>query len=268
MSVPEGRASPLSSARNLIAVFSLASSLLVVFIALPLIILVTVAGRTGLNEALSSREAIHSVMLSFYASGLAATLAALLGIPLAYLLSRSRPRGAGLLEAVLDLPLVLPHTVAGIAVLLAFNSRAAVGSILAGMGFRVEDSFWGIVLAMLFVSAPFMVNMARQGFDSIDPSLEHVARSLGAGPWKVFLTISVPLAWRSLLVGWLTAMARALSEVGAIMIVAYRPTVASVLVWEWFTTRGLAAAAGLSVLLLLASLAILAVMRIIGVRNR
>ncbi len=268
MREPEDKASPLSGATGLLTVFSLASSILIVFIVFPLIMIFGVAGTSGIREALSSSEAVHSIMLSLYASALAATIAAVFGVPLAYLLSRARLRGSELLEAVLDLPLVVPHTVAGIAVLLAFNSRSAVGSILAGAGFRVEDSFWGIVLAMLFVSTPFMVNLAREGFESIDVSLEHVARSLGAGPWKVFLTISVPLAWRGILVGWLTAMARALSEVGAIMIVAYRPMVASILVWEWFTTRGLAAAAGLSSLLLLASLAVLVAMRVVEGRGR
>ena len=260
--------SPLTGNRGFLFTFSLTASLLISFLLIPLGVLLVTAGLSGVMDVAMNREAITSILLSFEAGSLAATVSVLLGVPLAYLLSRVKFRGKGVVEGLLDLPLVIPHTVAGIVVLLAYSSRTPVGSVLSNFGLVVEDSFWGIVAAMLFVSAPFSVNFARQGFNAVDGGLEQVARSLGAGPFRVFFTVSFPLAARSILVGWLMALARAISEVGAIMIIAYHPIVGSVLVYEWFTTRGLKAAASLSVLLLAVSLLVLIGFRVVQKTGR
>jgi len=255
--------SPLSRAKNFLLTISILSSIIILFLLIPLIFLILVAGLEGVLEATKSREALFSIFLSMEAGAVAATISTIFGIPLAYLLSRTSFPGRSILEGLLDLPLVMPHTVAGIAILLAFSSRAPLGPFFTSLGLRVEDSLWGTIMAMSYVSAPFAVNFARQGFESIDISLEQVARSLGSSQFRVFFTVSLPLAIRSIITGWLMAMARAVSEVGAIMIVAYHPIVGSVLVYEWFTTRGLVAAASLSVLLLAASLMILVGLRIL-----
>ncbi len=261
----EGRyqVSPVERATGLLVALSGTASLLILFLLIPIAALLSVVGPEDLYRTATNPEALRAVELSLEAGAIAATLSTLLGVPLGYLLSRLGFRGKGILEALLDLPLVIPHSVAGVAILLAYNSRSPLGSALADLGFRVEDSFWGVVAAMTFVSAPFAVNFAREGFSSVDVGLEYVARSLGAGPLRMFLTISLPLAARSVATGWIMALARAVSEVGAVMMVAYHPTVGSVLVYEWFTTGGLGAAAALSTLLLATSLAVLAALRVV-----
>ena len=249
----------LSEARGFLLALSGLASVVVAVLTIPILFL-AVEGAPAISEALRA-EALRAVALSLEAGALSATLSTAFGVPLAYILSRLEFRGKGVVEGILDLPLILPHTVAGIAVLLAFSSRSPIGSALAPLGLRVEDSFWGIVLATTFVSAPFAVDFSRRGFDSVDVDLELVARSLGASPTRVFLTVSLPLASRAVATGWLMSMARAVSEVGAVMVVAYHPTVGSVLVLEWLAVRGLRAAAGLSLMLLAASLAVLAGLR-------
>lgn len=252
--------SPLAGARWFLIYLSGLASILIAALVIPLLLLLYIGGG-WLPETAGSLEALSAVALSLGAGAASASISTLFGTPLAYILSRLEFRGKSLIQGLLDLPLILPHTVAGIALLLAFNSRAPLGLLLSSAGLRVEDSLYGVVLAMVFVSSPFAVNFAKRGFDSVDLELEKVARSMGASAQRVFLTISLPLASRSILTGWLMSLARAISEVGAIMVVAYHPTVAGVLVYEWFLTRGLRAAAGLSVLLLLASLAILSGLR-------
>ena len=243
-------ASPLVGAKWFLITVSGFASILIAFLTIPLLFLITTAG-SEVFSVLTNTKAISSVLLSFETAVASATIPTVFGVPLAFILSRLDFKGKSIVEGILDLPLVLPHTVAGIAVLLAFNSRAPIGSLMTAIGLKVEDSLFGVILAMSFVSSPFAVNFARRGFDSVDIRLEQVARSLGAGPARVFATVSLPLASRSILIGWLMSMARAISEVGAVMIVAYHPTVGSVLVYEWFLTRGLKAASSLSVLLLI-----------------
>ena len=250
----------LLRSKGFLITVSAVASIAILFLLIPLAFLITIAGWEGIVETSASKEALSSILLSFEAGVIAATLSVLFGIPLAYILARLSFRGKGIISGLIDLPLVIPHTVAGIAILLAYNSRGPIGSLL---GIGVEDSLLGVIAAMSFVSAPFAINFAREGFEAIDVSLENVARSVGANAFKVFFTISIPLAMRSIIVGWLMALARAISEVGAIMIVAYHPIVSSVLVYEWFTTRGLKAAAGLSTLLLIFSLLVLIGLRVL-----
>ncbi len=246
--------------KKFLILFSAGASLLVLFILIPTFFLLFIAGPRGLSEVVTNREAWRSILLSFGAGAIAATISTSLAIPLAYLIARVEFKEKETLASLIDLPLVMPHTVAGIAVLLAFSSRSPIGTAL---GFGIEDSFWGIVAAMAFVSAPFPVNFAREAFESIDIGLEQVARTLGAGQLRTFLSISMPLALKGVLTGWAMALARAISEVGAIMIVVYHPVVGSVLVYEWYTTKGVYAAAGLSVLLLAVSLLVLVGIRVL-----
>lgn len=251
-------------AKGFLMLFSIWASLLILFIVLPLSFLLLVGSR-GFIEIAFDEGAWRSILLSLEAGALAATISTAFAVPLAYLMARVEFRGKEVLASILDLPIVIPHTVAGIAIILAFSSRSPLGSAL---GLGLEDTFWGVVAAMAFVSSPFPVNFAREAFESIDISLEQVARTLGAGQFKTFLLISLPLALRGILTGWAMALARAMSEVGAIMVVAYHPIVSSVLVYEWYTTRGVYAAAGLSVLLLMASLLVLVGIRALRRRGR
>jgi molybdate/tungstate transport system permease protein len=172
-----------------------------------------------------------------------ATVATLLGFaggtPLAYLLARRRFRGRAVLAALLDLPLLIPHPVAGIALLLVLGRESPLGGVLLDAGIRITGSRAGIVCAMLFVSAPLFVSAARETFARVDARYEAVARTLGDSAWRAFRRVTLPLAARGLLASAVVMWARAVSEFGAIVILTYNPKVASVLSYDRFTSFGL-----------------------------
>ncbi|MDE3054327.1 MAG: ABC transporter permease, partial [Gemmatimonadota bacterium] len=183
------------------------------------------------------------------------------GIPLAYVLSRRRFRGRGLLAALLDLPLVVPHPVAGIALLLVLGRGTPAGRALLAAGLEITGSRTGIVCAMLFVSAPLLVSAAREAFDRVDPRLEAVARTLGDPPWRAVRRVTLPLAARGLVSAGVVMWARAISEFGAIVVLTYNPKVASVLSYERFTAYGLKSALPVAAVLVLLALVPIAVLR-------
>ena len=130
---------------------------------------------------------------------------------------------------MIDLPLAVPHTVAGIALLDGVRpARRAGRAVPALVGLKFWGTLAGIVVAMLFVSAPYTVNAARIGFAVIDPRLEKIARTLGLNPWRTFLRITLPLARKSIMTGVTLTYARSISEFGAVVILVYYPMTAPV----------------------------------------
>jgi molybdate/tungstate transport system permease protein len=231
-------------------------AVLVLFVVGPLLRLLA-AAPTGLGAALLDAEVRRAVALTVAAALGATALGLLFGVPLAYLLARRRFAGRGLLLGILELPVVVPHPVAGIALLLFLGRRTALGGALGALGLEVVGRPAGIVAAMLFVSVPLLVSGARESFAAVDPRLERVARSLGDGPWAAFHRVTLPLAGRGILAAAVLAWARAVSEFGAIVILTYNPKVASVLIWDRFSTDGLPGALPVAVLLLAVSLIVL-----------
>jgi molybdate/tungstate transport system permease protein len=140
---------------------------------------------------------------------------------------------------LIDLPIVIPHSAAGIALLLALGRNSPLGKGLGLLGLRFISSAPGVVAAMLFVSVPFLVSSAREGFEGVDPELEYVARTLGSSSWGAFWKISFPLAWRSILSGLILMWSRGISEFGAVVILTYHPMIAPVLLYERFQSFGL-----------------------------
>jgi molybdate/tungstate transport system permease protein len=161
-----------------------------------------------------------------------------------------------MVQAVVDLPIVVPHTVAGIALLTVFGSQGVIGSAVEPFGIDFVDAVPGIVVAMLFVSVPFVINSSKNGFQSVEPKLENVARSLGASQFRAFATVSLPLASRSIMTGSVMCWARAVSEFGAVVILVYHPLIAPTLIYERFTDFGLQSARPIAVLLILVCLGI------------
>ncbi|MEE6209859.1 ABC transporter permease [Salarchaeum sp. III] len=190
------------------------AAVLLVALAFPLA-LFTARQDPGLVLEKLRDPAVHRMLyVSLYAPLLAAAFAVLTGLPLAYLLSRDPPGGA-LLQSVVDLPLVVPHAVAGIVVLFGFGEGGALP------GLPVLGTVVGAVLAMTFVSAPYAVNSIRNGFDSVDSRVEHAARVHGASRFETFRRVTLPLAARGVLTGGVLAWARSVSEFGAVAVVAY-----------------------------------------------
>jgi len=247
-------------------IFSVLGAAIVLFLVAPMIRMIFAASYDGLAEALASTEVRKAIALTVIC-GLLSTVAGLvLGIPLAYLLARRSFPGKRVIEAVVDVPVVIPHPVVGIALLLIFGRQFFAGRVLNSLGITIIGDVPGIVLAMLFVSAPFLVNAARDGFQRVDPRLESVARTLGYGPLRTFLKISLPMSWRALLSGAIMMWARAISEFGSIVIVTYNPKVASVLIYDRFTTYGLNYALPVALVLILICLVGFALLR--GMNSR
>jgi len=254
------------------ALFVVLGSLLVLFIAVPLLRTVTASSPVTLWQTLLDEKVQASIALTFTASLAATVIAFVTGVPLAYLLARADFPGKRLVEGVVDLPIVVPHSAAGIALLMVFGRRALLGQAFGSLGIRFVSAAPGIVIAMLFVSLSFLVSSAREGFESVDPRLERVARTLGASPWTAFRRVAFPLAWRSILSGMILMWARGLSEFGAVVILAYHPMVAPVLLYERFESFGLAYARPVATLIILICLATFVALRAVakesGIRVR
>jgi molybdate/tungstate transport system permease protein len=242
-------------------VVALAASLFLLFLVAPLIGLVGGGGVTGLRQLASDTELRGSLLLTTGTATLATFLGILGATPVAYALARGRFRGRALLAAMIDLPLLIPHPVAGIALLLVLGRNTALGSGLWALGLQITGSVTGIVCAMVFVSAPLYVSAAREAFDRVDPRFEGVARTLGDSRWQAMRRVTLPLAWRGLLAAAIVMWARAVSEFGAIVILVYHPRVASVLSYERFTAFGLREALPVAAVLVLLALIPLVALR-------
>lgn len=240
----------------------LAGFLLLVFILAPLVTLAVSQPASSLLHVAAMPAVEEAILLSVEGALLATLIAALVGVPLAYALAHADFRGKNVVAAIVDVPLAVPHTVAGIALLFVFGRRGIFGAPAdAWFGLQFWGTAAGVVLAMLFVSVPYTVSAARIGFEANDPALEKVARTLGMGPWRVLWRVTLPLAWRSIATGLTLTCARAISEFGAVIILAYYPMSAPVKIYELFLRSGLGEAAAMATLLLVVSLVLLVLFR-------
>ncbi|HEY4218039.1 MAG TPA: ABC transporter permease [Gemmatimonadaceae bacterium] len=258
-STPPG--STVASRAVLSVIVAVLSSLFLLFIVAPMVGVVSAGGAKGIIAVGTDAELRAALLLT----AVTATIATLLGIlgatPLAYLLARRAFPGRAIVAAVMDLPLVIPHPVAGIALLLVLGRGSPAGAALYAAGIRVAGSPVGIVCAMLFVSAPLYVSAARETFARVDKRYEAVARTLGDDAWRAFRRVTLPLSARGLTAAAVVMWARAVSEFGAIVILTYNPKVASVLSYERFTSYGLSEALPVAAVLVLFSLVPLVVLR-------
>ncbi len=241
--------------------------MLTAFLLLPLLGLV-VRGTAGLGQLdVWSLPVRSALLLSLVTSTVSLAVIVILGTPLAWILSRRRWRGIGLIEAVVDAPLLLPPVVAGVALLAAFGRLGLVGQFTPfGLGFSTA----AVVLAQTLVSAPLFVRAARAGFDGVDSRLERVAQTLGAGPLGVFRQITIPLALPGLLAGAILAWARSLGEFGAtLMFAGNLPGVSQTLPLSIanLLETDLDAALTLSLLLLAVAVLLLTALRLLASRG-
>jgi len=244
-------------------VFSILGGLLVLFVVLPLIS--TLLSTTPLEflKSFTDPEVLKSIVLTFGAALIATCVALVTGIPLAYILARRTFSGKRVLEAIINLPVVIPHTAAGIALLLVFGRRGLLGQWLSPLGITFTDNVAGIVVAMLFVSLPFLVNLSRESFALVDEEYEKVAFTDGASLWQAFFNVTLPLAWRGVLGGAVMMWARGISEFGAVVILAYHPKITPVLVYERFQGFGLSAAEPIALILILVALVVFISLRLV-----
>lgn len=171
----------------------------------------------GLPE---STTILSAALLSFASTLVVVCLAAVLGTPLAYVLSRYEFAAKRYVSLFIELPIVMPPAVAGLALLLTFGRRGALGSFLADAGIVIPFSILAVIVAQFFISAPFYIRSAQVGFSGISPEVEDAARVDGAHGWLMFWYITLPIAWRALISGMILTWARALGEFGATILFA------------------------------------------------
>lgn len=237
---------------------------LIVLLAVPVVALLVESLSPEFFARLSQQEAVSALKLSLMTSLITTLVAIVTGTPLAFALARWRFRGRGLLELLVDLPIVLPPSVAGLAMLLAFGRRGLLGSTLSVWGVSLPFTTAAVVLAQLFVAAPFFVRSARLGFIGVDRQLEESAITEGANRWQLFRYVMVPTAGVSLVSGALLCLARSLGEFGATLLFAGNlmgrtQTMPLAIYVGLESDRGVAVA--LSLILLLVSALLLALLR-------
>jgi molybdate transport system permease protein len=242
-------------------------------LALPVLVLLGRAAVEGsLGLTMTSRLVVDALALSLATSGASLVVTVCIGTPLAYLLARRRFRGSWLVEGFVDLPIVLPPSVAGLALLFAFGRRGAIGPIFEAAGIQIPFTTLAVVLAQTFVSAPFFIRAARAGFRDTNRDLEDAARADGAGEWAVFRSVTVPLANAALAAGLVLAWARALGEFGATIMFAGniegRTQTLPLLVYSEFqSVDGLGRSTAAAAVLVLAALAVLVAVRALHWRS-
>ena len=171
-------------------------------------------------EATNSPILWAALKISFITSIVSTGLVIFLGGVLAYILARYEFRGKMVVDTFVDLPMVLPPMVAGLALLMIFGRNGALGAWLSARGITITFTISAVVMAQVFVALPFFVRAARAGFESVDRRLETASLLLGASKLRTFFTVTVPLVWPTLLAGAILAWARCLGEFGATVVFA------------------------------------------------
>ena len=200
---------------------SVATAVYVLFICLPVAALLIKAGQqSDFLSSLVSEQALLALRLSLVTSTISIGIVVLVGTPFARLLARSNSLPLKIIDQLVELPIILPPVVAGVAMLLAFGRQGLLGPFLSQLGVALPFTAAAVVFAQIFVAAPFYVRSAKLGFMSVPKEYEDISQTLGISPWRTFLRITLPLAAPSLLTGVALAWARALSEFGATIMFA------------------------------------------------
>jgi molybdate/tungstate transport system permease protein len=243
-----------SGASPLLVGFLSAGLIFLALVLLPVLHLLLADSPQTLLFSLERAEVRQAIWLSLLSSALATLVIITTGVPLAYALARSRFRGQGVLQAVIDLPILVPQSVVGIALLTLLGPNSPLGQLLSGLGLELAGRLAGVVAAQVFVAFPFLVKAAQNAFENVPPVLEDVSRTLGAGPGRTFWKISLPLAVPGIFTGAILAWARAISEFGAVILFAPHPQTAPVLAHNEFLKAGVSQARPVAVLLLVCCL--------------
>jgi molybdate transport system permease protein len=242
------------------------AGLFALFLGLPVLTLVVRAFADGsLSVAIASPAVLDALWLSLVTTAISLVVTVTLGLPLAFVLARRRFPAKGLLEAIVDLPIVLPPSVAGLALLLVFGRRGLLAAPFEILGISVPFTTVAVILAQVFVSAPFFVRSARTGIAAVDRDLEDAARVDGASERQLFRSITVPLAGAALAAGLVMSWARALGEFGATIMFAGnvegRTQTLPLVVYSEFQGGDLDASIAAAAILVLAAFGVLVAVR-------
>ncbi len=228
--------------------------------------LLNLVGNPIINS-LQSDIIVSAIQVSLITTAVSSVVCIAFGTPLAYILSRYDFWGKSVLDTAVDLPMVLPPTVAGISLILFLGPNTPIGSFLASNGWDIIFTWKAIVLAQIFVSAPFYIRSVSTAFSSVPLNLELAAKNLGASPLRTFYTVTLPLSARGVFAGWAMMWARAMGEFGATLMVSNNVpgqsyTLTTAIYWE-FWAGGLFQSISAAVVLLIVSFLVLISVRIL-----
>ena len=195
-------------------------ALAMAFIALPVLALFLRSPLPNIAEALHDPVVIDALRLSLATSSITTLMVVIMGTPIAYVSARFSYPGKELADSLIDLPVIMPPAVAGIALLMAFGRMGLAGHYLSSFGISIAFTTLAVILAQVFVSSPFYIRQARTSFEDVDIALENAARTLGASRARSFFHITLPVAMNGLLSGAIMAFARSLGEFGATIMFA------------------------------------------------
>ncbi|MEC9309459.1 MAG: ABC transporter permease [Chloroflexota bacterium] len=238
--------------------------LYVLFIGLPVVaILVKAAQQKGLMASLLSDTTIQALQLSIVTSIISIIIVVIIGTPFALLLARKDNLLLKFIDSLVELPIILPPIVAGVAMLMAFGRQGIMGPALSSVGIALPFTTGAVICAQIFVAAPFYIRAAKLGFQSVSTDYEDVSQTLGVSPWQTFWKLTIPLASPSILSGLALAWARAISEFGATIMFAGNLTGKTQTMPLAILTAmesDIGASLGLSVILLFASIVVLIIL--------
>ncbi|KUO92132.1 MAG: ABC transporter permease [Thermocladium sp.] len=231
--------------------------ILLLFYVFPILVLAKVASFSVFH-AIRSPSFLEAIEVTIIMATIASVISVIFGIPLGYFMARYEFRGKYIIDALLDIPIMIPHIVVGIMIVLAFASSYGLGPLLARLGVSFIDTLWGAVAAVAYLSSTYTVRTIETAIRMINPDIELTARTLGASQSYVLLHLVIPYIRRAIANGAMLSWSRSVSEAGALFIVAYyifmgKSTImpASVYIYESYVGIGLTNAAMYSAALIL-----------------
>jgi len=245
--------------------------LALLYVALPVASLFIRMSWDGLQGVLESPLVADALKLSLITSGATALIIVVLGTPIAYVNARYKYPAKELVDTVIDLPVVIPPAVAGLALLMAFGRRGVLGQYLGILGIDIAFSTIAVVMAQVFVASPYFIRQARTSFEDVDRSYENAARTLGASPLRTFFYVTVPIAMNGLVSGAILSWARALGEFGATIMFAgnFEGRTQTMPLAIYTAMQGnLDASIFLSIMLVIVSFIVMATVKILAGRGR
>jgi molybdate transport system permease protein len=214
------RAIRFLSNKIVIVILSLIVLTYLLFIALPILAVFFRIDLSQLSTQLQNPQIIDAIKLSLLTSAIATIVALILAVPTAYFLVTRKFPGKAIIDTLIDLPIVLPPAVAGVALLLAFAPKGLLGPLLSSLGLTIPGSMIAVVLAQIFVASPFILRSAKAGFENINQDFINSAKILTGSRLRVFFTITLPLSARVIISGVMMTWARAMGEFGATLMFA------------------------------------------------
>lgn len=233
------------------------SGLALLYIAYPLVSIINFVEPSTLLISLTKPEVVDAFILSIITASISTILIGLFGVPLAYCLSRYKFPGSSLLQIVVIIPLVLPPLASGALLLGVVNPQSVLDKTFPDIEFT--QSMIGIIIAQTYVASPFMILASMAAFEMVDKSYENIGRILGKKNWQVFVRISLPLAKKGILVGFMMTWIRAIGELGATLMLAYNPHTISIQIYEDNAIGGLSEAIPSIILAILISVILILV---------